>query len=148
MHASSWLLMPSIGQMVLMDPPHYQARPGQADRLVDSSVPGSQSGRPKRGDKVPHGELLHQEPCHASPRVDRGEDEQRLEHDGEVIPVGDERLQARQSGEDFWLIPTARDTAPPARPTSFSPICCDSSGRWSIDNPSAANLSGGALMAK
>ena len=41
--------------------------------------------------------LLRQEARHARAGVDGGEDEHRLEHDDEVVPVGEQRLHAGQA---------------------------------------------------
>ena len=68
-----------------------------------------------------------------------------------IIGVLDKQeISVRKPGrlEKIWLMPTASDTAPPARPARRSPICSLSSVRLSVVMPRAANLSGGVLMAK
>ena len=45
-------------------------------------------------------QILQHEAAHARAGVDDGQDEQRLEHDGEVIPEADERAAAAGARED------------------------------------------------
>ena len=49
----------------------------------------------------PAQELLHQEPADARAGIDRGQDEERLEHDGEVVPVGHQPRHPGERGEDL-----------------------------------------------
>ena len=49
----------------------------------------------------PPTEFLHHESRHARPGVDRREDEECLEHDGEMVPERHERLEPGERGEDL-----------------------------------------------
>ena len=62
--------------------------------VVEMTTPGSQSVRAERLPDAPD-EFLQHEPADARARVDRRQDEERLEHDGEVIPVGHQAAHAR-----------------------------------------------------
>ena len=70
------------------------------------------------GDEVADGVLQH-EAGHAGSGVDGGQDEQRLEHDGEVVP---EAIMAVPPTNCcmMWARPTARVGAPPVRETMVS----------------------------
>ena len=47
--------------------------------------------------------------------VDDGQDEQRLEHDGEVVPEAEDGLAADRSRAKMCAMPSASDGAPPVR---------------------------------
>ena len=91
MAASSWLAMPNSGKSVLMPPsgsvtPISSTAP-QAPTMTGGAEPGA--GTPgvllELRDEVADRVLQH-EAGNARAGVDRGEDEQGLEHDGEVVP--------------------------------------------------------------
>jgi hypothetical protein len=44
--------------------------------------------------------LLHEKASDAGAGVDGGQNEERLEHDGEVVPVREQRAHTRQAAED------------------------------------------------
>src|SRR4051812_38955261 len=46
-------------------------------------------------------EVLEHEAPHAGACVERGENEQRLEHDGEVVPQGDRARSAERAGKEM-----------------------------------------------
>ena len=89
--ASSWLLMPNSGHSELMPPSgsmhalHQEVAPRRHDQR-----------RGEHGARIPRGpaerrpdvadQLLQHEAADPRAGVDRRQDEQRLEHDGEVIP--------------------------------------------------------------
>ena len=88
-----------------------RARSASSSVSPNSSTPG----RP----------ILQQETADARARIDRRQDEDRLEHDGEVVPVGH---QAACPGcEKICAMPTASETAPPVRPITFSCTCTEAS---------------------
>ena len=60
---------------------------------------GYQEVRPSGSQHVP-GQLLEHEAADPGAGVDRGEDEERLEHDGEVIPERDQPC-AKRMAEDL-----------------------------------------------
>ena len=78
--------MPNIGQMVPIEPVATSRPQPAVTTAVARTAPGSQSVCSNCGWTLPS-DLLHQEAGDARAGVDGGEDEQRLEHDGEVIPV-------------------------------------------------------------
>jgi hypothetical protein len=82
---------------------------------------------PKSGEAREH--LLHEEAPDPSPRVDGRENEQRLEHDGKVVPVGQQAWTFQASAEKTRAMPTARETPPPVRAATTSPAARDSEGR-------------------
>ena len=119
MTASSWLAMPNSGQRLVDAAQGIDARPdrgssprprpggGAEDVEPGMSVSGRAAYRTGR-------EGLEQEAAHARAGVDGGQDEQGLEHDGEVVPEADEALAAADVGEDLAM-PRARVGAPPVR---------------------------------
>ena len=80
-------------------------------------TPGIQLVRPSGCVHVPQQILQHEAP-HARAGIDDGQDEQRLEHDGEVIPEAEHRLRRRRSRAKMCAMPSASDGAPPVRPNS------------------------------
>src|SRR5208337_1531031 len=44
--------------------------------------------------------FLHEEPSHSCTSVNGGQDEDRFEHDGKVVPVGHQPLHEGNGGED------------------------------------------------
>ena len=88
--------------------------------------------------------FLDEESRDARPGVDRREDEQRLEHDGEVVPVVHQPAHAGQAGEDLRDADGERYGA--ARPPrDASPTAASSSGRLTIGMPRFANVAGGGV---
>ena len=97
-----------------------------------------------------HG-FLQQKAADARAGVDGGEDEQGLEHDGEVIPVfekiaqpmggcpGASPMTLLMAWLRMWAMPTARATAPPVRPWICSPT--SGSGSSSLAAGSRAAIS-------
>ena len=87
MTASIWLAMPNIGQMAakaLASRKYHQPR---EIRAVDEDRRGPPVGLAKAGmNPFAHG-FLQEETADARAGVDGGENEQGLEHDGEVVPV-------------------------------------------------------------
>ena len=72
--------------------------------------------------------ILQHEAAHARAGIEHGQDEQRLEHDGEVVPDRHQRLPA-QAVEKMCAMPTAKAGAPPVRlksvcsPTAWASAC-------------------------
>ena len=105
--------------------------PQQAGQGGSDDVVGPRLGRLERGHHVADQVLDHEA---ADPRagIDRGEDEQRLEQDGEVVPDARQRLPPRKP-DRMVAMPTASVGAPPVRdmivasPTSCA-ICVSMSG--------------------
>jgi hypothetical protein len=71
------------------------------------------SGAAERGIDVAE-QILDHEPACAGAGINRREDEQRLEQDGEVVPEGFEGL-ASEACAMICAMPTAKVGAPPAR---------------------------------
>ena len=63
--------------------------------------------------RLPHAPagFLQQEPAHARPRIDRRENEDRFEHDGEVVPVVHQASHAGNVREDLRHAEGERDGA-------------------------------------
>ena len=59
-------------------------------------------------------QVLQHEAAHARAGIDDREDEQRLEHDGEVIPEA-ESLRRRCDAREDCAMPRASEGAPPVR---------------------------------
>ena len=76
-------------------------------------TPGIQLVRPERLVDVAE-QILQHEPPDARAGIDDGQDEQRLEHDGEVIPEAEHRLAAAARAK-MCAMPRASDGAPPVR---------------------------------
>ena len=77
-------------------------------------TPGIQLVRPERRPDVAQ-QILQHEAADARAGVDDGEDEQRLEHDGEVIPEADDGASAAAGGEDVGHAERERGRAAGAR---------------------------------
>jgi hypothetical protein len=83
--------------------------------------------------------LLHQQPRHPRAGVDRGEDEQRLEHDREVVPEVLQPAHAGEPAEDLRDPDGERYRASRTAPT-LSPTADSRSGR-TTGIPGFANAS-------
>ena len=94
--------MPNIGQIVEIDPVQMNA----AHAVTTNGAGDNRSGQPVWLFKLaiePPAKLADKESGHTCPRIDRGEDEQRLEHDREVIPI------LHQSAETGNAVENLRD---------------------------------------
>ena len=123
--ASSWLAMPNSGHSALMPPAGSitpaieEVAPAATNTALVSDV------RAVAGPRAPGEDLrervLQHVAADAGPGVERRQDEQRLEHDGEVVPERRERSPPSERRK-ISAMPTARQGAPPMRPISvFSP---------------------------
>ena len=83
--------MPNIGQMVSIEPVQTSAPQPAVTRNVASHAPGQPIGLGKLRMQFAQ-RFLHQEPPDARAGVDRRQDEERLEHDREVVPVFQESV--------------------------------------------------------
>ena len=81
--------MPNIGQIVSIEPVQTSAPQPTVTTAVARIDAGQPVGLAELRDDLAE-RFLQQEARDARAGVDRGEDEQRLEHDGEVVPVFDQ----------------------------------------------------------
>ena len=106
------------------------------------------SGRPLRRRRMRQ-RLLEDKTRHARAGLQQRQDEQRLEHDDEVIPVGHQGLHARQVGEDLGHAHGQRDRAAGARLPASSCVACferRSSSRREVPLRSPASTLGAHLL--
>ena len=105
--------MPNMGQICAIEPVRMKYDQPTTTRPVERIVPGIQSVR-SRGFQMLPSELLHHEAADARAGVDRGQDEEGLEHDGEVVPVRHQPPQGGEAGEDLGEAHGQRHRAPRA----------------------------------
>ena len=92
-----------------------EVAPGGHDRRAGQPArPGIQLVRPQRLVDMAQ-QILQHEAAHARAGVDDGQDEQRLEHDGEVIPEAEKRRPPPVFDAKICAMPSASDGAPPVR---------------------------------
>ena len=121
--ASNWLAMPNSGHRVLMPPSGSQhalvqeVAPGRArSRALVTITLGHPARAAERLPDVPQ-QVLEHEAADARAGVDHGQDEERLEHDGEVVPEAEQPLAADRAAK-MCAMPSASDGAPPVRSNS------------------------------
>src|SRR5436305_3758234 len=143
--ASSWLAMPNIGQICEIEPVRMKYDQAKTTAKVEISVPGSQfvfsngaQARPrnsctmKRATRVPVSTVV---------KMNSASNMMAKWYQYDI------RCARKGMPEKICAKPTASDTAPPVRPSSVSPTCCEKCGRFTVERPSFANAAGGTLIA-
>ena len=142
----SWLAMPNIGQIVLMS-----ARPDEVAPAEHDDRRGGDRGRHRVGARErlvdAAAELLQEEPADARARIDGRQDEERLEHDREVVPVGHQPAHARQPAEDVGHADGEGHRAARRGRRRFRRPAPADPARLTVDSPSVWKTAGDVLMA-
>src|ERR1043165_5372004 len=137
--------MPNIGQICEIEPLRMKYDQPYTTAAVEMSVPGSQLVSSKRGQARPTNSCTMKRPTRVPVsivvRINRASNMMAKWYQYDINPL--------RNGipEKICAKPMASDTAPPVRPTSVSPPCCEKCCRFTVESPSFAKTAGGTLIA-